>query len=321
MGAEAGEIIAACYDLGAPLGEPRYADRGELGRIWRLDTDRGSWAVKESDVPVSEAGAAADVAFQRAAAALGVPLPLPVLTRDGNVVVPAASASLASASLRVYEWVDLLPGAVVDASVIGEIAARLHTVEHPPAGPVEAWFAEPLGDGAWRRLLANALAADASWAPALARSLAELIEADAIVEPPDPVGVATCHRDLNRENVRPASDGAVVVIDWENSGSLPPERELAMILADIAADLSDDAAAAAYESYQSVGGPARLRGTADFSAALAVQGHLLRFYGERALDGSAAEADRARAERRLHSMLHRPLTGTRVVDLLGLLPG
>ncbi|MFI6990992.1 hypothetical protein [Nonomuraea wenchangensis] len=42
------EAVAAAYGLGEPVGPAVYAARGELGRIWRLDTRRGSWAVKEA---------------------------------------------------------------------------------------------------------------------------------------------------------------------------------------------------------------------------------------------------------------------------------
>ena len=80
-------VVARSYGLGEPVAAPAYADRGELGRIWRLDTDRGSWAVKEALVPVEEAAAAADVAFQCAAAAAGVPLPLPASTTDGRALL------------------------------------------------------------------------------------------------------------------------------------------------------------------------------------------------------------------------------------------
>ena len=69
------------FDLGDVAGAPVFAARGELGRIWRLDTDRGSWAVKESLVPTAEAAAAQDVRFQLIAHSAGIPLPLPRLTR------------------------------------------------------------------------------------------------------------------------------------------------------------------------------------------------------------------------------------------------
>lgn len=316
MSAATAAAVAARYDLGVPLREPRYADRGELGRIWRLDTERGRWAVKELLHPVAEADAAADVAFQYAAAASGVPLPRPVLTRDGHVVLPGTEAASPFPTLRVYEWVDLLPGVTVTAGDLGAMTARLHHVRHPPAGAVSAWFAEPLGEPAWRGLIEAGRRAGARWADPLGRRLAQLLAVDELIRPTDPARVWTCHRDVNAENLRRRRRGDVVVLDWENSGPLAPERELAAILVDIAAEASVGQAATAYAAYLAADGPARLTGPADFSAAAAMQGHLLEFYGRRTLDASQPGEDRQRAGKRLDQMLRSPLTPALVADLL-----
>jgi hypothetical protein len=121
---------------------------------------------------------------------------------------------------------------------------------------------------------------------------------------------------LNVENLRRADDCPVVVLDWENCGPLQLERELAMIIADLAADFSVDIARAAYDEYRASGGPARVVTPADFSTAIAVQGHLLQVYSRRALEDGGSDEDRSMARRRLHSMLRQPLTGTRVTELL-----
>jgi thiamine kinase-like enzyme len=53
-------LVAERYALGPLAGEPVYAARGELGLIWRVDTESGSWAVKELLIDVPEADAALD---------------------------------------------------------------------------------------------------------------------------------------------------------------------------------------------------------------------------------------------------------------------
>jgi aminoglycoside phosphotransferase (APT) family kinase protein len=116
--------------------------------------------------------------------------------------------------------------------------------------------------------------------------------------------VTTCHRDLNLENVRRDRAGRVVVLDWENSGPCAPERELAALLA----DLDEDAAVTAYRAYRAAGGPAAVTAPADFSTAVAVQGHLVAFYADRTLDPAADAESVARADDRLDAMLGRPLT-------------
>lgn len=321
MSAATAVAVATRYDLGVPVREPRYADRGELGRIWRLDTDRGRWAVKELLVPFAEPDAAADVAFQYAAAAAGIPLPRPVLTREGRVLLSGAEAASPCSALRVYQWVDLDPGEVVSLADLGAMTARLHHVRHPPAGPVGAWFAEPVGEPAWRDLLDAGQRAGAAWAGPLARWLPQLVALDDLVRPSDPARLWTCHRDVNAENVRRHRGGGVVVLDWENCGPLAPERELAAILVDVAADGSVDEAASTYGAYLAADGPARLTGAADFSAAAAMQGNLLEFYGRRTLDANGDAENRRRAGRRLDHMLRQPLTPARVADLLRVCSG
>jgi Ser/Thr protein kinase RdoA (MazF antagonist) len=295
--------VARRYGLGRPLRPPVYAARGELGLIFRLDTDRGSFAVKESLAPVDERDAAADVAFQHAAAAAGVRLPRPVPTLDGPVVADG---------FRVYAWVDLDPSGVATVAELGAVAARLHGVDHPAAGPVADWFATPLGADGWHALSAAGERAGAAWAGPLRDRLPDLVALDAVVRPPEPARVTTCHLDLNRENVRRASDGGIVVLDWENSGPCQPERELAALLA----DLTVPEAAAAYRAYRSAGGPAEVTGPADFSTAVAVQGHLLDFYGRRSLDPASSAEDVRRSHDRLAAMLANPFTLATVDALL-----
>jgi Ser/Thr protein kinase RdoA (MazF antagonist) len=319
MTAGTAAVVARRYGLGEPTAPPAYADRGELGRIWRLDTDRGSWAVKEALVPVDEVAAAADVAFQTVAAAAGVPLPRPVCTTDGPVLLPGAEAGSPAYALRVYAWVDLDRGATVDGAQIGAVAARLHLLDHPAAGPVDGWFADPVGPAGWHALLADARRAGAPWAEPLRRRLPDLVALERHVRPPGAGPVPVCHLDLNVENVCRTRDGALVVLDWENSGPCRPERELAMVLADLAADLSPAHAAAAHRAYRAAGGPATVAGPADFSTAIAVQGHLFEVYQRRGLDPAASAEDRARSARRLARMLARPLTDESMAALLAAL--
>jgi len=68
-------VIADAFGLGRPSGPAVFAARGELGRIWRLDTSDGTWAIKELLEPPTETEAADDVAFQEAAIRADVPMP------------------------------------------------------------------------------------------------------------------------------------------------------------------------------------------------------------------------------------------------------
>jgi hypothetical protein len=58
--------LAAAFGFGTPTGDLTPVARGEQGTVWRLDTDRGSFAIKEPFEPQTEADATADVAYQEA---------------------------------------------------------------------------------------------------------------------------------------------------------------------------------------------------------------------------------------------------------------
>ncbi|MFC5835148.1 phosphotransferase [Nonomuraea insulae] len=291
--------VARAYGLGEPLRPSVYAARGELGRIWRLDTTGGTWAVKELLVPVEEGDVRADFAYQLAAAETGIRLPPPRLTLDGAVLFEG---------FRVYTWVDLADGEQVTAAELGAVTAGLHRIGHPADGPVIPWFTDPVGRDRWEALAEAARSAGAAWAGALEGVLPELVALDALVVPPDPGSLTTCHRDVNVENVRRARDGGVVVLDWENCGTARPGWELAKILA----GLSPQDAERAYRAYQDEDGPEVIKEAADFSMAIAEQGHLLEFYARRALSPQESEENRSRAHARMRTKLGLPLTRARI---------
>jgi hypothetical protein len=96
--------VARAYGLGAPVREMIMVARGEQGRVWRLDTDTGGFAIKELVIRQTPDDAAADVACQEAMlASSAVPMPRPIRTVAGQVLVDVAGYQV-----RAYEWVDLL---------------------------------------------------------------------------------------------------------------------------------------------------------------------------------------------------------------------
>ena len=78
LGGDHVPAILAAFDLGSDgsLSDGPVAS-GRIGAIWRLDTDRGSWAIKQVDDADADelASLLAGAAFQEAAAAAGVPTP------------------------------------------------------------------------------------------------------------------------------------------------------------------------------------------------------------------------------------------------------
>ena len=319
-------LVAEVFGLGKPLGPARPAARGELGRIWQLETTgelgrhRGSgaktWAVKELFEPTTEAEAQLDVAFQLAALRAGLPLPEPVLKPDGGVLAEIAPAGGRSMTVRVYRWVDFAdPVAPAPPEAAAELLARLHGLDWPGPGSVHAWFTEPVGPPRWTELRDEVAVAGPAWAERFRDAVPELIAAEDLLPPPA-APLAWCHLDFNPYNVLRDSTGRAVIVDWENCGPCAIEQELAMAVMDFTADEAQ--ALAFLRAYEAAGGPARLTGTRSFATAFAVQGHLIDRYASGAIsrDADADAERRIRSERWIVEMLDMLITLPRVERLL-----
>jgi Ser/Thr protein kinase RdoA (MazF antagonist) len=119
--ADVGETVGVRLDhLGTPLGAMDRLPGKASNRVYRLDTDEGSFAVKELDVAGRRwTSPVADVfRFERAAHAAGIPMPEPVS---------------AGADVLVHRWVEGeplrdRPVPAAFAFEVGEILARLHAL-------------------------------------------------------------------------------------------------------------------------------------------------------------------------------------------------
>lgn len=164
--------VAEAYDLGQPRGTPTVAARGELGRIWRLETSSGTWAVKELlrfDPIVVESAARGDVAFQRAALQAGIAMPRPVVSKAGTVTFIVTAPQGPPKRVRVYTWLDLATREAVPApSDVAAILGRLHATAPADDRAVDPWFTVPPTPDRWPALLREASSQGAPWRPALA---------------------------------------------------------------------------------------------------------------------------------------------------------
>ncbi|MFI5909448.1 phosphotransferase family protein [Dactylosporangium sp. NPDC051541] len=200
--------------LGTPTGPIVRVHGGYANRMYRLDTDLGSFAVKELNVLDRRAAyRAADVfRFERAAFAAGIPMPEPISVGD---------------DLLVHRWVEgekvpEEPVAAAFAFEIGEILARIHALDVPwTDGPDE----EPVAHD-WAELAARAEATGQPWAGELSArvgtfmAIAEFVDTCARPGP-----VVLTHRDVQPWNLL-ARGGRPVLLDWELSGRLDLSGEL-----------------------------------------------------------------------------------------------
>ncbi|GAA0477732.1 hypothetical protein Ade02nite_68230 [Paractinoplanes deccanensis] len=182
--------------------------------MYRLDTARGSFAVKELNLlDRRRPYRAEDVfRFERAAFAAGIPMPEPISVDRGTVV---------------HRWVEgaRVPEAAVPAAYayeIGEILARLHALDVVwGGGPDE----EPVARD-WAELAERARATGQPWAGELTSQVGTFLAiADFVAACERPGPVVLTHRDVQPWNLL-ARDGRPVLLDWELSGLLDLSGEL-----------------------------------------------------------------------------------------------
>ncbi|MDG4823503.1 aminoglycoside phosphotransferase family protein [Asanoa sp. WMMD1127] len=209
------EVEAVCAAFGLP------AERATLrphayssSRTWQLTTDGRQFLVKDvpGDWPAERAAA---MAFEKDAAAAGIPVP-----RQLAPLSPAfgCATRLPDNSLvRVSEWVDGRPARPTDdlADWLGTTLARLHALRPlPEAEPVVYGIHPP---ERWAQWLAAGRRRP--WADILARRLDDLAETtDWVAAAFRAAGdYVFTHRDLEPWNVLLTPTGPVI-IDWDGAG-------------------------------------------------------------------------------------------------------
>ncbi|MFF5234409.1 phosphotransferase family protein [Dactylosporangium sp. NPDC000521] len=200
--------------LGAPLGPMVRVHGGFANRMYRLDTDQGSFAVKELNLLDRRSTYHLEhvFRFERAAFAAGIPMPEPIS---------------ASHDTLVHRWVEgeKVPEAPVSeeyAFEIGEILARIHALD-------VAWTdvsAEEPTPWDWPELAERAVATGQPWAGELTSQVGTFLAIAQFVDTCERPGPAVLtHRDIQPWNLL-AREGRPVVLDWELSGMLDVSGEL-----------------------------------------------------------------------------------------------
>jgi Ser/Thr protein kinase RdoA (MazF antagonist) len=310
--------VARVFELGASTDGAVPVARGEMGRIWRLDTDRGRYAVKELFYPSDETDAQADVAFQRAALDAGVPMPRPIAQPDGAVLLELERPDARMVAFRAYEWVELAsPSRVPEPRIAAALLARIQRLDSPAESPMDPWFSTALGSDGWASLVDAVRAAAPPWLDAFERvapgaEAAEAIVTAARLDRRQVADLRRCHLDFNPENVLLDTAGQPVVLDWENSGPAPYDQELAYAVLDFAAE--PELARDFLHAYHEAGGPANIVGRESFALAVAVQSHIADTYARSGIDPTTDE-ERARMAYRIDE-LDRTLFTLESIDRL-----
>jgi hypothetical protein len=303
--------ILALFDLGSwgRLSDGPVAG-GRLGVIWRLDTERGSWAVKPvGDLAADDLAELLEgAAFQEAALAAGVPTPALRRTRAGELI-----ADCGGLRVRLHAWVDLHePDVSLDPLEVGRLVAGLHRVEFAGTIGLDPWYTQPVGAARWSELVGALRARHAPFADELDALLPELVALEAYLGGP-PRELRTCHRDLWADNVRASRDGGLCVFDFDNAGLADPSQELALILVEYCADPAR--ARIIRAAYEEAGGPGRIEDPTDFAMSIAQLSHILA-EGCRRWLMATTDDQRSDNEGWVREFVDRPLTRSVIEALL-----
>ncbi|HET8986973.1 MAG TPA: aminoglycoside phosphotransferase family protein [Humibacillus sp.] len=265
--------VARAYGQGRTANLTGPAARGQLGQVWRLDTDEGRYAVKEWFAEPDLSDVARDADFVVAARAQGVMTPTVVRTPSGAVTTSLPSGDdPKGTSIRVFEWVDLLPRSRrLDPAAVGSTLAALHRAGAPTRQSVDNWFATGVGESSWVSLQQRVAREGAPFAPVLGALLGDLIAVESVIEPHE--APIVCHRDLWADNVLATTEGQVCVIDFENMGPADPSQELAMVLFEFGDD-DPERARTIHAAYLDAGGPGRVTRRGHFTMLVAEQAHI-----------------------------------------------
>ena len=296
--------VCESFGLGLPMAAPSYVARGELGRVSRLTTAAGVWAVKEIElfVPTIEE-ADANVELQESMLEAGVNLPRPRRTVDGHALFD---------NVRVYEWLDLRPIPVADVDVERAVAESLALIHrHAPRTHrrPDPWYCEAPSRDSWDVLIARG--AGCWWAPVVVGLVDELVD----LPRPDHSPAHVCHLDVCPENVF-LCDGRLTVLDWENAGPAATIQDLGSTLWDFGQGDFDRTRGFA-DHYRRHGGPLERLEFSVFDTARVVQANLVDFHCGRALDPMSTPETRERADAALCTILARPLTRRLIEGLVG----
>ena len=238
------------FGLGVATATPVVAAAGWGGRnrVWRVETDRGVFAVKDAVAELLPEQPDAALRIELAAHAAGVPCPRPVLSINGAVF-----EEVGGRWYRCHEWVvgsakqneDTTPD---DARGMGRVVAQLHLLRID-AGPHPAPV--PFERSHWLDLAARS--PTSPWSPLVRDHLDAIVAADALGASFRDDATVGSHCDLNAHNVL-FTDRGPVFIDWDAAGpaSSAYERAATAVLWAQRADgrYSVDVAAAFLRSYR-----------------------------------------------------------------------
>ena len=292
---------------GFALGSPRRmvsGAQGAMGRVWRLETETGSFAVKESLLAEDRSSLEIQLEFAAAvserAQRAGVVVPRALRSRHGPFLFSVHDENAADPRhVRVATWIEGRPEVDTSSAAgwLGATLAAIETLPNPPPVPprdpwMQAWFSQVPTIEQWSELAERAARTAAPWASALVKRLPDFTDLNALVGPPQPDRLTVAHTDLQPKNVVTTATG-FALLDWDDAAAASRDRVLARAISDwhLRAGVIDlEAVRSTLTAYRAGGGTGTLHQTDAFSDLVAGFLNYLYEQAETTLTQPAARA-------------------------------
>ena len=258
--------VCRTFALGEPLAPPSAVPGGLANRLWRVETSRGVFAVKQMDRIEAPGWYDRAFALEQAAWASGVPMPRPVpAAATGCCLAELRASDGTTVVVRAHEWVEgsKLDNGVVyadrDVERIAALLAKIHALRMQTGVTArEALLA--FGDDHWRALADRAEREEQPWAAEMRVLLAPLHDLEQYLRDAheDPTPLLVSHRDADPKNVMRTGRDELLLVDWDQAGPVNSRQDLAdhaLVWAGIHRDEPDPHAVRTFvAAYRAAGG-------------------------------------------------------------------
>lgn len=325
MKSAAADHIAETYALGTGTWTVAPVTRGALGQIWKLTGNGSSWAVKELLFGCDEEQIQREAAVRNAAAELGVSSPRLFPNRE-DAYVSQLPAALGGSCVKLYDWVEGTEADPSDPEILDWCGRTLALLHRAGAGATEApnaWYEQCPEDADWGKLHEAVRREGMPWADELDRFIATSAKhLGRHVTPSGPGDLVTSHLDVQPQNVLVGPAGPLL-LDWDNTGPIAPERELAHAVYMWAGrnHFHADSARRLVRAYVAAGGPAVIKGLDAFSMLFATAVNYVYVQAECAVDPTVTAAQREFASGQAVAGLRNPPELTAVSRLVEAVEG
>lgn len=310
--------IANQFNWGAAVSMDPAAE-GAMGRVWRLETEVGVYAVKElfwaKERGAEESSVARQILFCEQARAAGVPAPANLKSESGQYVI-ALPRELGRRLVRAYEWVEGRPVTSTGAGIaawVGRVQAIIEGLSVSPGDQkLDPWSYQAPSTDAWQALADRCEQASKPWADRLRRVLPQFVALTALTGPPNPAPTFVTHTDFQPQNVLVDAQGQFVLLDWDDAGPSSPARALGQLTNNWhihGTTVDHDGIRQTLDGYRSAGGTTTVTDVNVFGESICGYLNYVHSQCELALDQSQDAELCMKADKHVPDLLQPPAIG------------